>query len=92
MVDQQVEQGMNPATHNPALLGHLGVNLHLVQLRVVEEHDNLHQLARTMKTLLFYAMVRTKAIIIHVFATISKLPLNEKPVGSAYPQWFSDFK
>ena len=38
------------ATHNRVLLGHLGANLQLAQLLVVEEHDDCHQRVHTMET------------------------------------------
>ena len=52
------EGDLSHATHNRVLLGHLGLNLHLVQLLVAEEDERLHQLACTTEAQEFlYAVV-----------------------------------
>ena len=63
-MDLQLEQEMNHATHNRVLLGHLGVNHRLVQLAVIEEHDDLYQLVHTMEVQMLYAVVRNTNILV----------------------------
>ena len=48
---------MNHATHNHALLGHLGVNLHLVPLLVEEVHNICYQRVHILKVHHFCVMV-----------------------------------
>ena len=64
VVDLHIEHEVNYATRNRVLLGQLGVNHHLVQLLVVEEHDDLYQIVHTMEVLLLCAMVRIKIVSI----------------------------
>ena len=59
-MDLEIKQELSHATHNRVLLGHLGVNFHLVQLLVVEEVDTLYQDACTMEVQLLYAVVRNQ--------------------------------
>ena len=68
----QVEIEVSRVIHNRVLLGHLGMNLHLVQLLAAEEHDNLRQPVDIMEVQPLYAMVVTGKTIY----SITNLSLN----------------
>ena len=58
------EEHIGLATHNRVLLGHRGVNLHLVQSLAPEEHSNYHRRACAMGIALPCAVVRNKKYLI----------------------------